>query len=175
MLAIYLSMLETEEDKTKFLNLYEAYEKKVYAVALQITGNPAQAEDAAQQTWLQLLRHWNRLTALGWQEAGSYTVTTAKNAALDILRIQKRVVAFPDDWNPPARENSEGEYQYIIALIRALPEAYRRILELKLVEEQSNREIAKRLGIKESTVGTRVMRGKAMLREQLEKEGFRYE
>ena len=54
-------------------------------------------------------------------------------------------------------------------------EGYRRVLELKLVEEQSNQEIARRLGLNESTVATRIQRGKAMLRERLKKEGYCYE
>mgnify|MGYP002693925455 FL=1 len=49
------------------------------------------------------------------------------------------------------------------------------MLELKLVEEQSNQEIARRLGLNESTVATRIQRGKAMLRERLKKEGYCYE
>ena len=46
------------------------------------------------------------------------------------------------------------------------------MLELKCVEEESNREIARRLGLKESpTVATRVLRGRTMLAAALEKEG----
>lgn len=43
---------------------------------------------------------------------------------------------------------------------------------LKYVEEYSNREIAKRLKMNEATVATRARRGKMMLRERLDKEGF---
>ena len=46
------------------------------------------------------------------------------------------------------------------------------MLELKCVEEESNREIARRLGLKESTVATRVLRGRTLLAEALEKEGY---
>ena len=46
---------------------------------------------------------------------------------------------------------------------------------MKCVEEQTNREIARRLGIKESTVAVRILRGRTMLRERLEKEGYTYE
>lgn len=59
--------------------------------------------------------------------------------------------------------------------MRALPDGYRRVLEHRLVEEQSNQEIARCLGLNESTVSTRIQRGKAMLREQLKKEGYCYE
>ncbi len=175
MLVIYLAMLETEEDQRRFMKLYNTYERKIYAVILRILGDPSRAEDAAQQTWFQLLRNWERVSALAWEETEGYAVTVAKNAALDILRAERRTAAFPEDWDPPAREERQEEYNYLVSLIRALPENYRRILELKCVEEQTNKEIAQRLGINESTVASRVMRGKAMLRERLEKEGYIYD
>lgn len=175
MLAMFLAMLETEEDQRRFTKLYEAHEKKVYAVALRILGDPTQAEDAAQQTWFQLLKNWERVSALPWGETEGYVVTAAKNCALDLLRTERRTVAFPEDWDPPAPEARQDEYGYLVSLIRCLPEGYRRILELKCVEEQSNKEIARRLSVNESTVATRVMRGRAMLRQKLIKEGYRYD
>ena len=175
MLAICLAMLETEQDQRRFTQLFGAHEKKIYAVALRILGDPTRAEDAAQQTWLQLAQNWDRVSALPWKETEGYTVTVAKNCALDILRAERRTTAFPEDWDPPAREDRQEEYDYLVSLIRALPENYRRILELKFVEEQTNREIARRLGLSESAVGVRVMRGRAMLKERLEKEGYTYE
>ena len=175
MLAMFLAMLETEEDQRRFTKLYETYEKKVYAEALRVLGDPDQAEDAAQQTWYRLLKNWERVTVLPWAETEGYAVTAAKNCALDILRSRRRTVAFPENWDPPAPEDHQDEYDYLVSLIRALPEGYRRVLELKLVEEQTNREIARRLNINESTVASRVMRGKAMLRAQLEKGGCRYD
>ena len=175
MLAICLAMLETEEDQRRFTKLFEAHEKKIYTVALHILGDPTQAEDAAQQTWLKLVQNWERISALPWAETEGYAVTAAKNCALDILRSERRTTAFPEDWDPPAQEERQEEYDYLVSLIRSLPENYRRILELKLVEEQTNREIARRLGMNESTVAIRVMRGRTMLKERLEKEGYAYD
>ena len=175
MLAIYLAMLETEEDQRRFMRLFEAHEKKIYAVALRILGDRDRAEDAAQQTWLKLVQNWDRVSALSWGEVEGYVVTVAKNCALDILRSERKTVAFPEDWDPPAQEDRQEEYDYLVSLIRSLPENYRRVLELKLVEEQTNQEIARRLGLKESTVGVRVLRGRAMLKERLEKEGYTYD
>ena len=172
MLAICLAMLETEQDQRRFTRLFEAHEKKIYGVALHILGNQTQAEDAAQQTWLKLVQNWDRVSALPWEETEGYTVTVAKNCAMYILRTERRTVAFPEDWDPPAPEDHQDEYDYLVSLIRALPESYRRILELKCVEEESNQEIARRMDLKESAVSMRVLRGRKMLREQLEKEGY---
>lgn len=175
MLAICLAMLETEQDQRRFIKLYNAYEKKVYLTALRFLGNPTQAEDAAQQTWVRLLRSWDRVCALSWSQTGGYVATVAKNAALDILKTEGQVEPLPENWDPPAREERQEEYAYLVSLIRALPEHYRRVLELKCVQELSNREIARRLKLKESTVASRIMRGRAMLRESLEKEGYAHD
>ena len=59
-----------------------------------------------------------------------------------------------------------------MALIRAMPEQYRRILELKFVEEQTSREIARRLGLSVAAVEKRVSRGREMLIEKLKEEGY---
>ena len=155
MLTMYLAMLGSEEDRERFTLLYEAHEKRVYAVALKVLGDPTRAENAAQQTWLQALRNWERINTLDWDAAAKYLAVAAKNAALDMLKKERWNTTMPEDWDPPAPEDGQGEYQRLVALILALPEAYRWVLELKFVEEESNQEIAKRLGLKESTVSTR--------------------
>ena len=163
MLSMLLAMLETEEDRERFLKLHGTYEKKLYAVAVRVLGDRTAAEDAVQQTWLQLIRRWDRVSGLAWSETEGYLVTAVKNAAVDMLRKER--------WEE-APETGETDYRYLVSLIRALPESYRRVLELKCVEEESNREIARRLGLKESTVATRVLRGRTMLAAALEKEGY---
>jgi len=119
MLAICLSMLETEQDQRRFMRLFEAHEKKIYSVALRILGNQTRAEDAAQQTWLKLVQNWNRISAMPWNETEGYVVTVAKNAALDIYRADRKTTAFPEDWDPPAQEDTQAEYDYLVVLFAA--------------------------------------------------------
>ena len=164
MLTMYLAMLGSEEDRERFTLLYEAHEKRLYAVALKVLRDPTRAEDAAQQTWLQVLRNWERINALDWDSAAKYLVVAARNAALDMLKKER--------WN--TSEDGQGEYQRLVELIRSLPEAYRRVLELKFVEEETNQEIARRLGLKESTVSTKVQRGRRLLLDAMEQEGYSY-
>ena len=174
MLTMYLAMLGSEEDRERFTLLYEAHEKRLYAVALKVLRDPTRAEDAAQQTWLQVLRNWERINALDWDSAAKYLVVAARNAALDMLKKERWNTSMPEDWDPPAPEDGQGEYQRLVELIRSLPEAYRRVLELKFVEEETNREIARRLGLKESTVSTKVQRGRRLLLDAMEQEGYSY-
>ena len=174
MLTMYLAMLGSEEDRERFTLLYEAHEKRLYAVALKVLRDPTRAEDAAQQTWLQVLRNWERINALDWDSAAKYLVVAARNAALDMLKKERWNTSMPEDWDPPAPEDGQGEYQRLVELIRSLPEADRRVLELKFVEEETNQEIARRLGLKESTVSTKVQRGRRLLLDAMEQEGYSY-
>lgn len=135
---------------------------------------PHPGGDAAQQTWLQVLRNWERINALDWDSAAKYLVVAARNAALDMLKKERWNTSMPEDWDPPAPEDGQGEYQRLVELIRSLPEAYRRVLELKFVEEETNQEIARRLGLKESTVSTKVQRGRRLLLDAMEQEGYSY-
>lgn len=174
MLTMYLAMLGSEEDRERFTLLYEAHEKRLYTIALKVLGDPTRAEDAAQQAWLQVLRNWERVNALDWDAAARYLAVAAKNAALDLLKKEKWTTSMPEEWDPPTPEADQGEYERLVSLILSLPEAYRRILELKFVEEESNREIARRLGLKESTVSTKIHRGRKLLLDAMEREGYCY-
>ena len=174
MLTLYLAILGSEADRERFALLYEAHERRVYAVALKILGNPSQAEDAAQQTWLQVLRNWDRVNALEWEAAAKYLAVAAKNTALDLLKKERWTDSMPEGWDAPAPEEDQGEYHRLVELIHSMPEGYRRILELKFVEEETNQAIARRLGIKESTVSTKVQRGRKLLLDAMEREGYCY-
>ena len=59
-----------------------------------------------------------------------------------------------------------------MAIIREMPEDYRRILELRFVAEWSLAEIAQATGMTEGAVKTRIFRGRKLLMEQLRREGY---
>ena len=102
MLSMLLAMLETEEDRERFLKLHGTYEKKLYAVAVRVLGDRTAAEDAVQQTWLQLIRRWDRVSGLAWSETEGYLVTAVKNAAVDMLRKERADPSPPAELPPAA-------------------------------------------------------------------------
>ena len=65
-----------------------------------------------------------------------------------------------------------SSYDEIVKLFGRLPETYRGALEMKLLLDYSGKEIAQHLGISETAVNTRISRGRALLREIMEREGF---
>ena len=171
---MYLAMLGSEEDRERFTLLYEAHEKRLYAVALKVLRDPTRAEDAAQQTWLQVLRNWERINALDWDSAAKYLVVAARNAALDMLKKGAVEHLHAGGLGPARPGGRPGGVPAAGGADPLLPEAYHRVLELKFVEEETNQEIARRLGLKESTVSTKVQRGRRLLLDAMEQEGYSY-
>ena len=108
MLSMLLAMLETEEDRERFLKLHGTYEKKLYAVAVRVLGDRTAAEDAVQQTWCELIRRWDRVSGLAWSETEGYLVTAVKNVAVDMLRKERREEALPED-SGSARSGDGGD------------------------------------------------------------------
>lgn len=177
MLEICLLLIDGENEKALFREFYGRYEKKLYAVALNILHSPSLAEEAESEAFLRVARHFETFLKIyrkNRQEIEPWAVTIVKNISLDLLEKEKRYEALPEDWDKPGAEKVEqqSEYLRLVELIRAMPEQYRRILELKFVEEQTGREIARRLGLSVAAVEKRVSRGRELLMEKLKEEGY---
>lgn len=104
------------------------------------------------------------------REPRAYMFTVARNAVADILRRRQivRIVAIADlDALPVVDEAGENERSLIVreelmllqAALASLPEKCRRVLTLRKVDGVSQREVALRLGLSESTVEKHVAAG----------------
>lgn len=151
--------------------LYQAYNPRCYRAALALLGVPHLAEEAVQETWLKAVRLAETAPA---QEVERQLFTILKNTALDLRRRERRYAPLPEGWDAPGGTEAEGgaDFRALVELIRALPERYRRVLELKYLGEYGNREIARRLGVKESTVATQIQRGRKLLLDAWKREGY---
>ena len=165
--------LETDQlqaDTQWIAQLYEAYAPRCLRAALAILRDSRLAEEAVQETWLKVVI---LVRAVPWEDVERQLFTILKHTSLDILKREKRYVALPDEWDEISQEDDRRELLHQVArLIRALPEKYRQVLELKYLGEYTNREIARRLHLPESTVSTRVQRGREQLMNALKQEGY---
>lgn len=154
--------------------LYRAYRDNTWRVCLAVTRDPQLAEEAVQQCWEGVLRRAARGPLPQGAGLEGYLITAARHAAVDVLRREGRTVPLPEGWDAPAPDDPEGEARRraVVARIRALPENYREILELKFILEYDNAAIAKRTGLTPGAVAGRVRRGRALLVELLRKEGY---
>ena len=171
-LSLFLAMLETEEDRTRFTVLYEQCNERIEQNAMRLLKNQQDAEDAVQNTYIQIIRHFEKVYEIPCDELPYWCISIVKNEAYMILRKKQKTIPF-EDWDAVTEDiDLISGYEDIVNLFRQIPETYRAALEMKLLLDYSGKEIAQHLGISESAANTRVSRGCILLRELAEKEGF---
>lgn len=170
MLPILLAALESEAEQRFFHQFYQKYKTDFYRYALSILRDPHGAEEAVQEGWMKCVQNADAFFAVEPQNRKAWMVVLLKRVCLTMLQKGSRTVSLAEDWDRPAPE--EGDYRSIVALIRAMPEQYRTILELKFVLEWPDKAIARALQLPATTVSTRISRGRKLLQNQLIKEGY---
>ncbi|WP_409969899.1 sigma-70 family RNA polymerase sigma factor [Bengtsoniella intestinalis] len=170
-MLIFLSMLETDAEREEFSRLYHRYGNAMLRVAQRyFSSDLSMAEDAVQNAWLKVVRNFSKIQEISCKKQGAYLVVIVKNESISILRKHRKEVPF--DETLVCEDAEHGDAESIIVLIRNLPETYRAVLDLRFVEERTPQEIAQQLGLTESTVYTRIHRGRALLMEKLREEDY---
>lgn len=145
---------------------------KLFRLALRITFDRAEAEDVVQDT---MIRVWNKREE--WTQFGSieaYCLTVAKNLAID--RSQKKE-AQNVELTPEMEEESEisGPYDQLVnnermsiihRLINELPEKQWLIMQLRDIEGESYKEIAKILNLTEEQVKVNLFRARQKVKQR---------
>lgn len=146
-------------DGSAFAVLYECYEQRAYNLAYRITGSEADAVDAVQEAFLNVMR---RLPRLAGEELafGPYLFTATRSACHDLMRKRPRT--------PPVETIAEPEQEEDVreASMR-LPERQREVLALRDLEELSYDEIAAILEVNGNTVAQLISRARINLRDEM--------
>lgn len=153
--------------------LYERCSQRVYAQMVRMVGHQ-DADDVTQQVFIHLFRKLDRFDGRSKLETWVYRL--ASNEALQHLRTRARhttdtLLQEPETSGSNMQDRTEQSELLEIALSRLDPEL-RAVLVLKEQEELSYREIADTVGIPEGTVGSRLNRARAELRERLLQLGW---
>ena len=175
---IFLMMIETEEDRRKFILLYKNYRNFLYWAAHEIVKDEYLAEDIAHDTFERVARDMTKIHEPISAETRRYLYVITKNLAIDYVRKQiKRneiETAYTEELEivdeqemPPFRGPEDGELA--MKALRNLPELYCLVFMMKYIDNMDNAEIAEMLGIQEATVRKRLARGRVMLREEFER------
>lgn len=152
--------------KQEFTAVAETYLDMVYRVALNCLKNPADAEDAAQET---MLRLWRSDTEFESEEhLRCWLVRVCINICRDSARsLWRRTVSAESCAEPVFEDSTQKE---IWCEVMSLHPKYRLPLYLYYYEGYTVAEIGKIMGLKISTVQTRLARARTRLKTRLEEE-----
>ena len=157
-MIIYLQMIESDEDKSKFEQLYIMYKGLMFHVAMKILKNEFDAEDAVHQAFLSLIENLKKISDVKCPKTRAYIV---------IIRSRSKLVDM-EFWESTygIEIPLPGDHGLADAMAR-LPAAYRDILLLRYYNGYSVREISSMLHIKKDTAQKQLWRAKAALQKHL--------
>lgn len=170
-MLIYIQMIESEEDKSKFEQLYLKYRWLMYSVAKSILNNEHDAEDAVHQAFLSILVNLQKIHKADCPETKSYIVIITERKAIDILRARKHITSLEFEEELSGIEITLPIDGGLADAIARLPARYREVILLRYAYGYTTKEIGKMLGRSQETVQRLLYRAKAALQNQLEKDG----
>ena len=171
-MIIYLQMLETPEEKSKFEQLYLEYKGLMFHVAYEILHNEQDAEDAVHQAFVKIAENIKKIDDPICPKTHSYVVTIVENKAIDQYRKQQKhqTVELIDDIQG-TNAHYEGDNDLTKCILK-LPARYREMILLRYHHGYSVREIAGMMGISLPAAIKLDQRAKQKLKKLCEKEGI---
>lgn len=171
-MMIYLSMIETPEDRDKFEQIYLKYRYLMVHIAKKFVSNNYDAEDIVHQAFVSIIKNIDTVSEIDSPKTRSYIVLITERKAIDFLRTshQDKIVSL-NEAITGIMFPEPGDYGIADAIAR-LPAQYREVLMLRFDNGFTTREIAKMFGITESGVRKLVSRARKALEAELDKEGI---
>ncbi len=149
-------------DRDAFGKLYASYAPMVHGILLARVPR-SEVDDMVQDIFLVAFKRLHTLRDAA--AFGPWVAMIARNRAMDFYRQTRETEELPEDL--AGRSFLDAEAKEVLAVIRALPVAYRETLILRLVEGMTGPEIAGRTGLTPESVRVNLHRGMKILRERL--------
>lgn len=181
-MLIYLSLLDTNEEKNKFERLYDKYKFTMLHTANSILKDHSLAEDAVHDAFIRIAKNFKKIGDVDSLRTKGFVVIVVKNVALTMVRRRSGTYIMEDESAVYQISDSDSNdvfskisFDSIVQQIINLPDIYKEVLYLRLVSEMQIKEIAEVLRLSAETVKKRIQRGRKILIENLRKDGIIYE
>ena len=173
-MLIFLDILETEEEKLSFEELYMKHNQSMLGLAWSVLGDESDARDAVSNAFVAAAENYSKLKSLSKAQQHSFLMTLAKYKAIDIYRERKKIV-YVDTYPEDIKAEEATDNPKIDALYRAMKKLtplQRDILVLKLDQELSTKEIAKLTNRKYDAVRKDLQRAVQKLKIIMSEDGY---
>jgi len=166
----FIEKLKSRDKKTQEV-FYEQLAPKMYGICLRFAGNTEEANDILQEGFIRVFNHLKDFREEGSLEG--WVRRTMINTAINFYK--KRIKQGTKTELENVREKTEVK-QYIIEkmaadelidLIRELPDGYRTVFNLNIIEGYTHKEIGEMLEISENTSKSQLSRARKALQKKL--------
>ncbi len=160
-----------KNNRQKQAELYQMFASKMFGLCLRYAGNQFDAQDLMQEGFVKVFEHIRKYKWKGSLEGWMKRIFI--NLALDKYRSRINHLSVEEIQENNDLENREASAldniseREILELIKQLPDQYRLVFNLYVIEGHSHQEIGKILNIGESTSRSNLARAKLLLKEKL--------
>ncbi|HUU97032.1 MAG TPA: sigma-70 family RNA polymerase sigma factor [Phycisphaerae bacterium] len=167
-----LERFRNARDADAFAEIIARHQSLVYSTCLRLLGNPADAQDAAQDCFLRLLRKAGTVQASlgGWLHRCAIDISIDELRSRDARRTREQLSTQMNSHSNPG-PNWHELAPHLDAAINDLPDDLRHAVVEHFLERRTQADIAKELGVSAMTVSRRVDAGIEELRKNLKKAG----
>jgi len=152
--------------------LYDKYKSMLFAICLRYASGWHEAEDWFQEGLIEIFGSLYRYKPTG--PFGGWLRQVMVNTSLQNLRKKSRMFQtveideVADVYEADEQMFAKYRQEALVQMLQKLPEGYRAVFNLYVMEGYSHKEIGELLGIKDSASRSQLTRAKAMLRKMLE-------
>ena len=156
-------------DPQSFQQLYRQYSKAMYNTSLRIVNNSADAEDVLQESFLDAFRSLHdfhyRSTFGAWLKkiVINKSINILRKRRNDFVDMESTELQAVTDEEPENEADMHYKVEEVKRMITRLPDGYRTVLSLYLLEGYDHEEISQILNISHNTVRTQYVRAKQKL------------
>lgn len=171
-----IEMVRSDE-KEFYAEIIKRYQEKLLRYATYLTKNEERAADVVQNTFIKTYVNLNGFNVKKKFSSWIYRIT--HNEAMNMLKKYKKEIAMPEGFDKDSGVSVENEYgeKELKRMIRMCLDdvslRYREPLGLHYLEEKSYKEISDILRMPIGTVGTRINRGKLLMKRLCKKRKIR--
>jgi len=159
--------------------LYDLFKNKMMGICLRYSISTAEADDIFQDAFVKVFKKINQLKD---SKSLQYWIRRIViNTAINHYHQQKKYLfsesynEAPEQFVESASVLNEMDTQQLMDMIRKLPEGYRLVFNLYVVDGFNHKEIGAMLDISENTSKSQLRKAKIHLQNQLKKMGIRQE
>lgn len=138
-----------------------SYEDKVFRLCYSMLGDHAQAEDAAQDSFLRIWKAMDRYR--GDSTLGTWIFSVTRNVCLTAISKRAAQRSAPVEQVDRATPQPPGNERDMLRLVQQLPDNYRQVVMLFYMEDRSYEEVSRLLDLPIGTVKTYLHRARKQL------------
>lgn len=149
--------------------LYTLYSSKLYAVCLKYSRNATEAQDNLQDAFLTIFKNISQYKHKGSFEGWMKRITV--NTVLQKYRKERFFeIVNENQIEDPEVEIEENSFtlDFLLKLIQDLPDRYRMVFNLYVLDDYSHQEVAEMLGITVGTSKSNLARARMILKNKIE-------